>query len=164
MQTWNYRDRRPLPEGNQWPWCDEPDKAQWVDETTDLDCLAVRNHMGAWCGYVGIPPGHPWYDRNPYDIDVEVHGDLTYGSRCREDDPEPAICHVPAPGRPADVYWVGFDCAHGWDHIPRMEADLISSGVTDNRFIVALENYRTFDYVVDQCTRLADQVRLGANE
>lgn len=43
------------------PWHDEPDKIQWVDEETGLDCLIVRNHGGALCGYVGVPDGHPAY-------------------------------------------------------------------------------------------------------
>src|SRR5437868_4216905 len=32
------------------PWWDEPDKVQWIDPATDLDCLAVRGPFGAWCG------------------------------------------------------------------------------------------------------------------
>ena len=31
---------------------------------TDLDCLAVRNQHGSWCGYVGVAPGHPWHGRS----------------------------------------------------------------------------------------------------
>lgn len=43
------------------PWHREPDKMQWQDEATGLPCLIVRNHGGAWCGYVGVNDGHPLY-------------------------------------------------------------------------------------------------------
>lgn len=53
------------------PWQSEPDKAQWVDEATGLPCLAVRNSGGAWCGYVGVLPGHPLHG---VDYSTEVEG------------------------------------------------------------------------------------------
>jgi len=105
------------------PWWDEPDKVQWVDRATGLDCLINRNQMGAWCGYVGLPPGHPWRGAGTYDqINATVHGGLTYGPRpCDEEAPEGhGICHVPFPGRPADVAWLGFDCGHAFDLSPVM--------------------------------------------
>lgn len=153
---WTYPERHPVGPG---PWESEPDKAQWIDEPTDLDCLAVRNMSGAWCGYVGVPPGHPWYDQDYYDVPVTVHGGLTYGARCCEDEPEPAICHVPAPGRPADVYWLGFDCNHSEDLAPTVEASMAawceSTGRGPWR---SYGTYRTLDYVWDQCRSLAAQI------
>lgn len=106
------------------PWTDEPDKVQWVDKATGLDALAVRNRHGAWCGYVGVPPEHPWhgksYDQGPEDM-IEVHGGLTFSASCREGLPEgEGVCHVPYPGRPANVWWFGFDCNHAWDYAPVM--------------------------------------------
>jgi hypothetical protein len=42
------------------PWLEEPDKIQWIDEATGLDCLIVRqSESGHLCGYAGVPPGHP---------------------------------------------------------------------------------------------------------
>lgn len=103
------------------PWDDEPDKVQWVDDATDLDCLAVRNHSGAWCGYVGLPPGHVALDHDFLYGEVSVHGGITYGPRpCDEEAPEGhGICHVPLPGREPDVSWVGFDCSHYFDLSPK---------------------------------------------
>ena len=46
------------------PWQQEPDKAQWKDEATGLPCLIVRNHSGAWCGYVGLSEGHSFYGKS----------------------------------------------------------------------------------------------------
>lgn len=58
MQTkqWHTLDKSDWGDG---PWQLEPDKAQWPDVETGLPCLIVRNTFGAWCGYVGVPPGHP---------------------------------------------------------------------------------------------------------
>jgi hypothetical protein len=148
MKTWKHKTRlRPIPAG---PWDDEPDKAHWVDPETDLDCLIHRNPLGALCGYVAVPPGHPYYEKDYDDVDVEVHGGLTYADKCREGaDPSEGICHVPLPGRPEDVWWLGFDCAHLWDLTPGME-DL---GVT-----LPDETYRDFEYVKAEIEQLAKQL------
>ena len=51
---------------------------------------------GAVNGYVRIPESHPWHGLDYDDIDVNVHGGLTYGH--------------------GD--WVGFDCMHLGDYWP----------------------------------------------
>lgn len=146
------------------PWDDEPDKVQWVDGGTDLDCLAVRNGVGAWCGYVGVPEGHPWYavdyssstcghagcyEHTP-DSMTSVHGGITYSNFCDEDSPEAeAICHVPFPGRPEKVWWFGFDTCHLGDTYPDRRA----------MFSTEIDVYRTLAYVKDQCAILARQLK-----
>jgi hypothetical protein len=157
MRTWKFRDNHPvpLPAG---PWDDEPDKAQWIDEATDLDCLIVRNHYGALCGYVGLPPGHPLHGAHYDDdrLDVRVHGGLTFADSCQDGAEDgPGICHIPEAGRPHDVWWLGFDCAHAWDLAPGifhgLPAELRPSIMRDCE-------YRTFDYVVAEVTGLAGQL------
>jgi len=150
-------DKRPWGAG---PWQDEPDRVEW--EHAGLPCLALRNHYGNWCGYAAVPPGHPLH-RKPYDeVDVSVHGGLTYASLCAD-----AICHVPKPGEPEDVWWFGFDCGHAGDFSPQMHAFLSSRGrreqpydhagaVAAGRFDV--EVYRTLDYVQDETNHLAEQL------
>lgn len=54
----NVQDKKGWGEG---PWQHEPDKVQWVDPTTGYACLIVRGPVGALCGYVGVPKGHPAY-------------------------------------------------------------------------------------------------------
>lgn len=139
---------QPLQEG---PWNDEPDKIQWINGESDLDCLMVRNHNGAWCGYVGVPPGHPLYEKSAFDSPADrlsVHGGLTFASKCDEDAPEGhGICHVPLPGREPDVWWLGFDCGHAWDLQPAMPG-LLGLGTT----------YRDVSYVMEQVTILALQL------
>lgn len=39
------------------PWTAEPDREEWR-HSSGLACLARRGPMGAWCGYVAVPPGH----------------------------------------------------------------------------------------------------------
>jgi hypothetical protein len=152
LKTYTFEERHPTTPG---PWADEPDKAQWIDEATDLDCLIVRNMLGALCGYVGVPPGHPWHGVE-YDVpDVEVHGGLTFSDSCQEGAEDgPGICHVPQPGRPAEVWWLGFDCAHAFDLQPR-QADLLAES---SKALGLTWTYRTFDYVRDECRALARQV------
>lgn len=80
-------------------WQNEPDKVQWVDEATGLDCLIVRNGGGALCGYVGVPEGHPWHgldymsctqrptcddrwcEHSPETL-ASVHGGITFAASC----------------------------------------------------------------------------------
>lgn len=83
------------------PWQNEPDKVQWLDEATGLDCLIVRNNGGALCGYVGVPESHPWHgkdysqctqtpacdesycDHTP-EHRLRVHGGITFADGCNE--------------------------------------------------------------------------------
>lgn len=156
MRTWTFESVRPAGDG---PWTDEPDKAQWVDEATGLDCLAVRNWLsGAWCGYVGVPPSHPWHGQRPDNIHADVHGNVNFGGPCTEGGEEgPYICHVPDPGRPHDVWWLGFDCSHGWDFAPNLVhyLDVLDPGIEERFF--DMTTYRTFAYIQAEVTRLAAQ-------
>jgi hypothetical protein len=139
------------------PWNDEPDKLQWVDEATGLDCLIVRGPVGALCGYVGVPAEHPWHGIDYGGLDADVHGGLTYSDRCQEgDDESKGICHVPPPGRPVDVWWFGFDCAHSGDVAPTMDMHMRESGRMPIHEPYAA--YRTVGYVQRECARLAEQL------
>ena len=64
---------------NNFAWLDEPDEYMW--EHAGLPCAIMRNGLGAWCGYVGIPASHPLHGK-PYNhivvappaefLDIEV--------------------------------------------------------------------------------------------
>lgn len=172
MKTWTFPEARP-PAGG--PWDDEPDKAQWIDPETDLDCLIVRNHNGALCGYVGTPPGHPWYGINFPEIDLPgegVHGGLSFSDFCADDQEEGwGICHVPEPGRAANVWWVGFDCHHGLHDIaPVFEARMAEMAASNPEFRWPIAppppwvqpTYKTFTYVKAEVESLARQVAAAA--
>lgn len=39
------------------PWLNEPEHDEFIH--AGLRCRLVRGPLGAWCGYVALPPGHP---------------------------------------------------------------------------------------------------------
>jgi hypothetical protein len=141
-------DRSTWPRG---PWDNETDRAEWRDKATGIPCLMVRNFVGAWCGYAAVPPGHPWHGMHYSDLDVRVHGGLTYSDRCDEDG---AICHVPREGEPADVWWLGFDTAQSYDAPPGMIATGLEMGLS----LWEPANYKGVSYVRAQVRKLAAQI------
>jgi hypothetical protein len=164
METKTYTtvDRTGWPSGE---WDNEPDKVQWPDEATGLPCLAVRNPgLGNWCGYVGVPPGHPLYGK-PYqdvDSDLQVHGGVTFSDACNPKSTEATgICHVAEPGEPDHVWWFGFDCAHAWDISPGLVKARSDSGIGElfDQKIGPDEIYRTLTFVQEQCRKLAAQLK-----
>ena len=91
--------------------CNEPTAWPPKDSTLKmfnshgLKCAIVQNpHLGTINGYVLLPAKHPdagkWYD----DIDVTVHGGLTFCARDSE-----------------GGWWVGFDTAHAGDCVPSID-------------------------------------------
>lgn len=139
-------DKSEWPRG---PWAREPDKKQWADPKTGLPCLIVRGPSGALCGYVGVPPMHP-YHMVPYDdVPANVHGGLTFASLCgHREDPSQGVCHIPEPEESDDVWWLGFDCAHYNDYSP---------GFPNFSGEVRRAPYRDLVYVEEQVTDLASQ-------
>lgn len=174
-REWRHTDKSAWGDG---PWQQEPDKVQWVDEATGLDCLIVRGPAGALCGYVGVPESHPWFgveygsctvsesgqcgdengdggwcDHRPESL-IQVHGGLTFSDLCQEDAIEGhGICHIAEPGRPEKVWWFGFDCAHCYDLTPKPSPVPFWR---DRR--EADRSYRTREYVAQQCASLAVQL------
>lgn len=152
------------------PWQAEPDKLQWTDEATGLPCLIKRGPVGALCGYVGVPEGHPyfqvdytdstereiahhcdvpWCNPSPEHV-LTVHGGITYSAVCQEGDESESICHIPKPGEPEHVWWLGFDCAHAYDVSPLFLGRLP---------VFEHQTYRDLAYVQAECTRLAAQLK-----
>jgi hypothetical protein len=160
-RQWTWIDRKALG----WPsgeWDGEPDKVHWKDEATGLDCLAVRNpRRGNWCGYVAVREDHPAFERDYDAVDVDVHGGITFADFCQEaTGPERGICHVPFPGDPDRVWWLGFDCAHAWDHSPE---DVKMSEERGGCWRIDRDSqYRTLEYVKSECRSLAGQLALLA--
>jgi len=137
------------------PWDDEPDRDERIVD--GYHCLAVRAHHGAWCGYVAVPPGHPWHGVDYSDLPdygPDVHGGLTYASECYGQ-----VCHVPAPGEPDNVWWLGFDCHHYLDRAPGSESTMRNIGCPER---VPVGAYRTLDYVRGECDRLVAAVKESA--
>jgi len=126
------------------PWDhEELDKVIWVDQVTNLDCMMVRNSLGAWCGYVGVPSSHFDHGSNYNGLDYEVHGGLTFSESALR-----VTSHVPVAGRPQNLWWLGFDCSHSFDRLPYDFGGFASQGA-----------YRTMGYVMLEVGKLAKQVK-----
>lgn len=159
-KTWTTMDKADWGDG---PWQSEPDKEQFADEATGLPCLIKRNRLGALCGYVGVTEGHPWFGAGYDDARTaagdypDAHGGLTFAGFCQEGDEAETICHVPGPGEPDRVWWLGFDCAHAFDLAPGMRARELGLGMAYGRD----EVYRDLAYVKGQCAALAADAVTG---
>lgn len=170
MRTYTTENKSEWGEG---PWQGEPDKMTWVDPATNLDCMIHRNGAGALCGYVGVPADHPYYGQDYDNVDVEVHGGLTYANKCSEQATEEhGICHIPEPGRSEDIWWLGFDCAHAQDLCPGMEATtrkfyepggpLFDKKETHDKIKsnpMFRDTYKDVDYVKSEIENLAQQIK-----
>jgi hypothetical protein len=145
QKEWTYVDKSNWGDG---PWQEEPDKMQFIEVVTSYPCLIVRGPMGALCGYVGVNKTHPTYMKNYNDINVDVHGGLTFANICSPNK-EHGICHIVEEGEDDDVWWLGFDCAHAGDMIPNR--------VGGYRWYE--DQYRDLYYVMNQCVLLARQLK-----
>jgi hypothetical protein len=160
--TANKVDRTGWPKG---PWDDEPDRVDWKTRGC-FPAIALRHFRGHWCGYVGVPAGHPAYGRG-YDDEIEVHGGVTYAAKCAG-----RICHVPEPGESDDVWWLGFDFDHSEDAAPWSYIDRVRPWVWRDgqyvqlfgRYAINMSSedisgvYRDLVYVRSECERAAKQL------
>ena len=117
-------------------WLKEKDVKEFM--ANGYKCIVKRHKtMKHLCGYVHITKSHKLYGigySNLYDmnIDIEVHGGLTYAEKENED-------------------WVfGFDCAHLGDLVPGME---------EYGIIQEEEIYRNMEYVEHETRHLANQLK-----
>lgn len=114
----------------------------------DFPCSIWKNDSGTLCGYLGVPPSHPWYrqDQGWFGAlgEIDVHGGITLAchekSARRPSDeyraamlkapiggPYPKLEWVDSPYKDdaswphdtgQDVWWIGFDCDHLHDYNP----------------------------------------------
>lgn len=133
------------------PWDGEPDQVLWTAKAPPhYRCMVHRVHaeVGSLCGYVAIPPGHPAHGLD-WDAEalreIEVHGDLTFA------------------GRGIDDSWVfGFDCGHGFDVSPGLQARM--RAVLPPYLLQTIddcplgETYKTVAFVRAECEGLAAQL------
>lgn len=145
---------------NGWPsgiWDQEPDRKQWEDKETGLPCLIVRNDFGNLCGYVGVNNSHILFGKDYSDLNLDVHGGLTYAGECHG-----RVCHEVKTNflgieithlENDKTWWLGFDCAHYGDYSP---------GLSKYRGFNELNqqtDYKNVSYVTEQCTNLAKQIK-----
>lgn len=147
-----------------WPrgkWDDEPDKVQFMDETTKLPCLIVRNQGGALCGYVGVSKDHPNFGLNYGHESFQlpsVHGGVTFTEKCSPStDESKGICHLVEAGEDDDVWWVGFDCGHSGDLVPAYNTRGAYS-------MDGYDMYKDMEYVKGEIYGLAAQLVASGKE
>ena len=99
----------------------------------------IAHPMGHRCGYVTVPTGHPCEGKDYNDINVSVHGGLTYGNGAM----------------------FGFDCAHLYDKRDEsIMSDEFKKIYGSFRYPTAEEGeVRTLEFCIEQCERLAAQLK-----
>jgi hypothetical protein len=128
-----YTDKTTWPRGE---WDNEPDEVLWLENLTP--CFAIRYIFGTFNGYVGVNKKHPLYCTHYDEVDITVHGGLTYAG------PNPGAGEVP------DHWWFGFDCNHYNDFSPILFRDL--PGIPNNGI------YKNLEFVINEITYLATEL------
>lgn len=126
-------------------------------------CKVVFQQLGHRCGYVEIPKGHELFEKDYEDIDVQVHGGLTYAN------------HYVAPEGETENWWIGFDCAHYMDgrdyetayklykDHPEVLSSLKYMEKVDKMFDTNVGEVRTMEYVEGELKSIVDQIIGGYN-
>lgn len=98
-------------------------------------CEIVRSAR-CLCGYVHLPKGHPLLEAYHTEIDIEVHGGLTY----------------------SDEGKIGFDCGHFDDYLfiwmpigENKDCNFVPCGAPSGE-------YKNYEYVVKELENLVDKI------
>ncbi len=128
---------------------------EWVNEKDEItflyreyECRIIRVFYenrkvfgGHLCGYIKIPENHKFYAKHYDDIDLSVHGGLTYSAM------------------EENGFWIGFDCAHFSDITPSSkELDSIFSSeefYQKNNFKL---EYRNVNFVIEEIKKMVNQL------
>ena len=118
-----------------------------------LRAVVVATPMGHRCGYVGVDSTNPNHGKGYDDLEsIEVHGGLTYA---RGGSAYPVE---------ADLWWLGFDCAHYDD---RKDWSIMSDKYKEvYRTLIDLDCGDTIKdtaFVEAECESLAKQLAAPAN-
>lgn len=94
-------------------------------ETHGLKCRVIMFRLtreGGYNGYVAVPQGHPSYGKHYDEIDVDVHGGVTYAKFGTDELYEGVEVLRPNP----ELYWIGFDTFHAWDSIEKWPLEAVA--------------------------------------
>jgi len=153
------------------PWLTEPGLFDMVPVSyKGYECVLTRNHGGAWCGYVPVPKTSKWTLEDNYET-IDTHGGITW-----HDDRLPWE-------ETSEYFWIGFDCAHYNDWMPRHEKilqqtyDLFGDSGSDkikqkmkeiHDLMIKIDSkvaeeyykrpYRTLEYATDIIKHMVDQI------
>ena len=145
-------------------WQNEPDFEEFV--YLDHPCYLVRADSGGWCGYVGIPNDH-YYATQGNARELEVHGDVSWS-----EGQLPFGIHKMYP----TAYWIGFDCSHLGDYMPKYDKQLeilrntgtkdgsLLNRATDriksvcDEIVERPKTYRNIEFARNELKRLVEQI------
>lgn len=145
-----------------------------------LECVSVISAMGFRCGYVCLPPSHPWYGLDTCDFPNgrRARLELNRGRIMRDfhqhyERAESIDFLIEAHGelthsgelgtRGLEGDWfLGFDCGHAWDG---QDPELMSPAHRDIHERYGLDGVidgpvRSMRYVLDVAAQVAEQVQL----
>lgn len=122
-------------------------------EYKGFPCVVLFMPMGFRNGYVGLTKNHKYYKKEYEEIPVSCHCGLTYGDTSlfgQED---------------KDTYWIGFDCGHCCDGFDLDKLDEYYGNRVENqimrnyhKMINAEHEFRTVEYVKNECMGIVDQL------
>ena len=109
-----------------------PEKLLEAGASAGFDYVISRAHLPFRCGYVVVPPGHPWYGKSYNRVNSLIHPGLPHGG---------LTYSGPAPdGR----WWFGFDCGHCYDLIdPDLPDPPADPGGADDSGTTRLVSFRS---------------------
>lgn len=132
----------------------------------DYEYIIVLNATAQRCGYVALPPEHPYSQKPPYyayydcaSLDIDVHGGLTFmatDSGLKDLLPTPS-----------NEIWIGFDCGHWRDMCDvemfkkyfgeeEFQAKKLFFECMDHSYLG--QTVKQYDYVEQQCHHVIDQL------
>lgn len=106
--------------------------------------------MGHLCGYIAVPPEHPWAIMGYEKVPCDVHGGLTYGASADD--------FYGGSVAPAGWAVFGFDCAHAGDMLPSTY-ERLKGRIANADAGVLYGEYRTIEFVRTQLLSLAKQAK-----
>lgn len=107
-----------------------------------LKAVVIAKDMGHRCGYVGVSKDHPWHGKDYHDIDLDVHGGVTYA------------------GMRDDLWWFGYDCAHLGDAAdPELMSDEYKKVLLGRWLNFEGDTIKTLDFCVNECESMAAQLK-----
>ena len=117
---------------------------QWTTKA-GYEAIVVVQPQGHRCGYVKVPKGHPadWHHRD--EIDISVHGGLSYENITNN----------------GTIF--GFDCGHFFDapdvNLMTLQYRLVHDQLCSFGDIYADGVIRSLDYCIEECENMAKQFK-----
>ena len=75
----------------------------------------IYAQTGFGCGYVGVDSSHPWFGKHYDNLDVDIHGGLTWSEAFKPNH------------KPDGLWWLGFDTAHSGDTLENCSEEYVKS-------------------------------------